>query len=138
MPTRAEMTARALKPWLRHVAIYERVSEARSQPRYRVRLMGSAYQEVFGDLTGQFLDEVLPPEAVPLWHAVLDVVLAGGRPTRFLTRSEITGKDYLISEYCSVPLANDAGESAYVMGVGYYEAGSWDDVAQAFAKLAAA
>lgn len=135
MPLRTEMSPRVLKPWLVNVSIYERVSVPAGR-RYRVRLLGSAYHQTFGDMTGQFLDAALPAAAVPLWEHVLDTLIAAPAPLRFVTRSEITGKDFLVSEYCSGPLADERGEPAYVIGVGYYHAGNWDNTIRALGSAA--
>ncbi len=129
MPSRLEMTPRVLKDWLPHVAFYERVEAEGGKRRYRVRLLGSAYLPLFGELTGCYLDEALPAAALPLWEYVLDTIVAQGAPLRFRTRSEITGKDFMISEYCSGPLTDPAGNANYVMAVGYYSPGNWDEIA---------
>ena len=53
------MSPRLLKSFLRDVAIYERIGEGQGR-RYRVRLMGTAFAQILGDLTGKFIDEAIP------------------------------------------------------------------------------
>ena len=50
IPKRADMGPRALKGHLPNVAIYERAVVG-DTPRYRVRLMGTQFAQVMGDLT---------------------------------------------------------------------------------------
>ena len=129
VPLRSSLTPRLLKDYLPHIAFYERVANEAGAWRYRIRLLGSAYQAVMGEHTGKFLDEFLPPEHLDLWSSVLDTILKHGAPLRFLTRSEITGRNYLVGEYCSAPVVDRSGEPNLVLAVGYYGADRrWEDV----------
>ena len=129
VPLRSSLTPRLLKEYLPHIAFYERVEGDAGGWRYRVRLLGSAYQAVMGERTGKFLDEFLSPEHLELWSSVLDTILDHGAPLRFLTRSEITGRNYLVGEYCSAPVADRSGEPNLVLAVGYYSADRrWEDI----------
>ena len=55
--------------------------------------MGTAFAQILGDLTGKFIDEAVPAEFVPRWHASLDATLATGAPLRFLGREDTKGHD---------------------------------------------
>ena len=131
MPTRQDATPRVLKPYLPHVVIYDRIAGEYGKPRYRVRLMGSAYRAILGELTGKFLDDALPPAHARMWHVTLDTILAHGAPLRFRGCSETTGKTFLASEFFAAPLADAHGAPTFVLGVGYYGPGRWDDVVSA-------
>jgi hypothetical protein len=122
MPARLEMTPRLLKDCLPHVAFLERVPREDGH-RYRVRLFGSAYQPIFGELTGRFLDDGLPPAVAPLWHAALDAVFGYGAPLRIAGRSEVPDKEFFAAEYFAAPLTDPAGNPSFAMAVGYYRAG---------------
>ena len=132
MPSRQEMSPRVLKDWLPHISFYERVQPEGAPRRYRVRLLGTAYQPIWGDLTGAFLDEALPSEHLPLLEAVLDTVLAHRQPLRFLTRSVVTGRNYLVAEFFSAALADARGEPNVVLSAGYFAAKSWDEIARGY------
>ena len=132
MPSREEMTPRILKDWLPHVSFYERVQSADAPRRYRIRLLGTAYEQVWGDPTGRFLDEALPAEHLPLLEAVLDTVLGHGKPLRFLTHSVITGRTYLVAEFFSAALTDAKGEANLVLSAGYFAPGNWREIARTY------
>lgn len=134
MPSRQEMTPRVLKDWLPHISVYERVQSTGTSRRYRIRLLGTAYQPVWGDLdlTGRFLDEALPQEHLPLLETVLDTVLAHRGPLRFLTHSVVTGRTYLIAEFFSAALTDAEGEANFILSAGYFAPGNWDEVARRY------
>ena len=87
IPRRRDMTARLLRPYMRMLSLYERVLADDGARRHRVRLMGSAVVQVLGELTGHFLDEVVPEEFLPRWCPMIDVPLAAGAPMRLLNSS---------------------------------------------------
>jgi hypothetical protein len=121
IPYRRDMTARLLKPYLNSVAIYERVETPGGEVRYRVRLMGSKIVQVFGELTGKFLDEAVPEDFVARWHALPDVTLGTGGPVRLLIRSDTFNKAHMVAEYLCVPLRADDGAAKLVLYAGHYE-----------------
>ena len=58
LPRRAEFSFEALRPWLSHVTLIERVGEP---PRFRIRLVGTTIATYLGaDLTGRFLEDAFP------------------------------------------------------------------------------
>jgi len=129
IPYRRDMTARLLRPYLNSVAIYERVENSNGEVRYRVRLMGSRIVQVFGELTGKFLDEAVPEDYVARWHALPDVTLGTGGPVRLLIRSDTFNKAHMVAEYLCVPLRADDGAAKLVLYAGHYEGlRSWAEV----------
>ena len=129
IPFRREMTARLLQPFMRSIALYERVAGEDGSRRWRVRLMGSTVVRFLGELTGKFLDEVVPEKFLPRWHAMGDVTLAIGLPARFLVRSDTFDKPYLVAEYFFAPLRADDRAASMVLMVGCYDGKfSWADV----------
>lgn len=118
MPKRSEMTPRELKDFLRDIVIFERKSANPS--RYSWRLIGTKVSEVAGHQTGKTFEESVPEEHLPRWIECGDLILDGGQPLRFLGRVHISGREYLGAENLFVPLANDNGEPAYVMGLCHY------------------
>jgi len=114
IPKRTDMTPRLLKDHLPHIAIYERVT-AGEEHRYRARLMGTQFAQVMGDLTGKFIDSVIPPQFLPRWTAALDAVLDGGVPLRFVSRSDTANKSFLVGEFFEAPLLTDDGSMSLVI-----------------------
>ncbi len=137
LPTRADMTPRVLKPFLRDIAIYERVPHASGGHRYRVRVVGDTFAHVMGDLIGKFIDDAVPAKFLPRWIASLDATLAAAAPLRFLSRSDTNDMSFLVAEYFSAPLAGPDGTPSLVLGVAHYDgARSWETVcAEACARL---
>jgi hypothetical protein len=121
IPYRRDMTARLLRPYLNSVAIYERAEGPGGEVRYRVRLMGSKIVQVFGELTGKFLDEAVPEDYVARWHALPDVTLGTGGPVRLLIRSDTFNKAHMVAEYLCLPLRADDGAAKLVLYAGHYE-----------------
>jgi len=128
LPRRADFNPRALKSLIRNVAIYERVTD--EQVRHRVRLMGTAYTEVMGDLSGKFIDEAVTKELLPRWNAAFDAAFEAGAPLRFLSRSETGGRTYLVAEYFEAPLLADDGSPTMILAAGHFAPRRWADVAE--------
>jgi len=120
IPPRREMSARMLKAMLRDVAIYERVRAEDGRRRYRVRLIGSGFAQIVGDLTGKFIDEAVVPEMVSRWYGALDATLGAAAPLRFVGREETNGMIFLTGEFFSAPLRADDGQMNLVLGSARY------------------
>ena len=118
MPARSEMTARDLKDYLRHIMLVQRESENPSH--YRWRLIGTSLTDIIGHHTGKSFEESIPSEHLQRWNGVCDMILESEQPWRFLGRVHIRGREYLKAENLYMPLANDNGEPAFVMGVCRY------------------
>lgn len=128
IPPRRAMSPRLLKPFLRDIAIYERAGEA-GKRRYRVRLMGTAFAQITGDLTGKFVDEAIPFEFVPRWHAALDATLGARMPLRFLGREDTNQMTFLTGEFFSAPLMADDGQLNQVLAAARYSGKRpWEEV----------
>jgi hypothetical protein len=114
VPARQAMTARKLQPFMRNIAIYERIGEG-AQRRYRVRLMGSGIVQYYGELTGKYVDEAVPEKYLARWYAVSDITLATHKPVRLLLRADTFDKSYMVAEYLCAPLAAEAGTVKFVL-----------------------
>jgi hypothetical protein len=113
MPHRSRLTARLMKPYLGDISIIERVSA--DPVRYRVRLMGTRLTGVLGEMQGRYLDETLAPAVLPHWQRRLGLTLAENRPMRFVSRVDLKGKTYLVSENLWAPLAGDDASCPLVL-----------------------
>jgi hypothetical protein len=128
IPLRRTMSPRLLKSFLRDIAIYERVGEGPAR-RYRVRLMGTAFAQILGDLTGKFLDEAVRAEILPRWYAALDTTLGARVPLRFLGREDTNQMSFLTGEFFSAPLMSDSGEVNLVLGAARYSGKRpWEEI----------
>ena len=119
IPLRRTMSPRLLKSFLRDIALYERIGNGPDR-RYRVRLMGTSFAQILGDLTGKYLDEAIPAEMRPRWHAALDATLGTQAPLRFLGREDTNQMTFLTGEFFSAPLMADDGEVNLVLGAARY------------------
>jgi hypothetical protein len=126
LPSRKDFTPRSLKSLLRNVVIYERVTNGTT--RYRVRLMGTAFAEIMGDLSGKFLDEAVPPQHLVRWHAALDAALEAGAPLRFVARTDTVDKPFLVGEYFEAPILTDDGSTSMILAAGMFAPRHWADV----------
>jgi hypothetical protein len=120
IPPRRVMSARLLRSLVRDIAIYERVVTAEGARRYRVRLFGTGFAHIVGDLTGKYIDEAVGREFVPRWHAALDVTLAENAPLRFVGREDTNNMIFLTGEFFSAPLTADDGQVSLVLGSARY------------------
>jgi hypothetical protein len=120
IPLRRVMSARMLKSVLRDIAIYERIAPLEGARRYRVRLMGTGFAHIVGDLTGRFIDEAIAAEFVPRWHAALDATLGANAPLRFVGREDTNNMTFLTGEFFSAPLTADDGRVNLVLGSARY------------------
>ena len=129
IPHRRTMSPRLLKSFLRDIAIYERLKGDDGRRRYSVRLMGTAFAQILGDLTGKYVDEAIPSEFVPRWHAALDVTLTARAPLRFLGREDTNRMTFLTGEFFSAPLIADDGQMSLVLSAARYSGKRpWEEV----------
>lgn len=118
MPMRNDLTARDLKNYLRDILIFERLRKNPSQ--YLWRLCGTKVTEIVGHHTGKTVEESVPPEHLERWNESFDLILASEQPWRFFGRVRIQGREYLHAEHLHMPLANDNGEPAFILGLCRY------------------
>lgn len=107
LPARGAMTARKLQPYMRNIALYERIGEG-AQRRYRVRLMGSGIVQYYGELTGKTFEEAVPEAFLPRWYALADIALAARRAVRLVLRADTFDKAHLVAEYLCAPLVSES------------------------------
>lgn len=129
IPLRQVMSPRLLKSFLRDIALYERLVGPGGTRRYRVRLMGTAFAQIMGDLTGKFVDEAVAIEFLPRWHAALDATLGQRAPLRFVGREDTNAMPFLTGEFLSAPLAADDGQVNLVLAAARFSGKRpWDVV----------
>ena len=91
--------------------------------------MGSGVVEIFGELTGRFLDETIPEEYLSRWYSMVDIPLATGVPMRLVARGDTFDKSYIVGEHLCAPLRTDDGEVKLVLtGACFDGTHSWTEV----------
>lgn len=116
MPARADMTARAMKKYMPHMSLLERVGTGKSA-RYRVRLHGTALASYAGDKTGQYLEDILPRHLVGSYASVYDTVLELLEPVRLVRDFQAPEIDYLAGESLIAPLASASGGTPLILSI---------------------
>jgi hypothetical protein len=117
MPGRADMTARAMKPYMTHMSLLERVEAG----RYRIRLHGSVLAAYAGDGTGKFLDALIAPRQLESFTALYDTALALRVPVRVVSFYQTPKIAYLVGESLLAPLAAPGGATPILLSVTYAE-----------------
>lgn len=118
VPERSLFDAKALKPFLPNVTIIERerVGESAS---YRFRLIGTEIARLFGEKTGERLEDAVPPSFVERWSSAYETVLKARRPLRVETRFELPQVSYLDGETFFAPLRSKSGEIELILAATY-------------------
>jgi len=102
---------RALEPFLRNIGLLESIGG-----RFRFRLSGSALVDLFGERTGQYLDEMTSKTLLANWTAAYTMVLRHGGPVRIFNHKL---SPILNGEMFAAPLAPDAQANPMVMVAAY-------------------
>jgi len=118
MPARADMTARAMKPFMSQMSLLERVSE-KGKDRYRVRLHGSTLARYSGDATGKWLEDVVGAVRIGSYLGIYDAVLALKIPLRVISRYQAPEIDYLDGESFVAPLSVPTSQTPIILSVTY-------------------
>jgi hypothetical protein len=123
IPKRRDLTPKVMQSFLKRVAVFERVDRPFGTYRYRARLTGQEFTLAYAEMSGKFLDEVLPKKFLVRWKLLGDVVLAWGKPIRYLTPTEAFSRDYSVLEQLMAPMLDDAGNATLLLFVGNFERG---------------
>lgn len=119
MPARAGMTLKDLKSVLGNLAFLSIVHEAGRQ-RFKVRLMGGTLDDYVAPMTGQFIDEALPPHFADKWTALWRPAIDERTPLRSVNRVEYRAQRWYLAETIYAPLADDGETPDVLMIVCYY------------------
>jgi len=129
IPKHHDLPPKVMRPFLKKVAIFERVAAPSGHHRYRARLTGQEFTLAYDEMSGRFLDEVLSQKYLARWTKIVDVVLAWGRPVRYLTVTEAFGRGHSVLEHFIAPLLDDAGAATHLLFVCNFERRcEWDTV----------
>jgi len=107
MPARAEISPRAMRDFLPFVGLIEWTAKPKGGEDYFVRLIGGKIEEIFGSMTGQFIDRTLPPDIAIRWRLVLDEVRKNGTPLAVSSRVAFNNLRHMKQELFVAPLGED-------------------------------
>ena len=118
MPQRADLTARAMKPFLTQMSLLERVL-ADGRQRYRLRIHGTALARYSIDGTGKFLEEVVLGDRIHGYIALYDTLIEARVPLRVVSNYQAPEIDYLTGETLLAPLSVPASGTPLILSVTY-------------------
>jgi len=118
MPSRADLTARVMKPFLTQMSLLERV-RVDGQPRYRLRIHGSALARYCVDGTGKFLEDIVLGERIHGYRALYDTLLEVCAPLRVVSNYQAPEIDYLTGETLLAPLSVNTSDTPLILSVTY-------------------
>jgi hypothetical protein len=118
--SRTDFDARTIKSYMRNLSILDIVAQPDGSRRYRYRYFGSAIVEVFGEHTGHYIEEFIPPNRMARWTAGHDLVTLSCRPLRFVINYNSPQINFLSSESLVLPLGDEAGNVSMLMCCLYF------------------
>ena len=121
MPSRADLDPIEMRGFLANVALVD-VLAAEQPPTFRVRVAGTAVEEVFGHLTGRKLAD-LGEYFAARWHGLFQSAVDARAPVRITTRVTLERRDHLTAEALVAPLAEDGAAISML----FVSAGFWTD-----------
>lgn len=114
IPRRSDFSIRDLVKVLPQTGIVDLV-HGPAGPRFFVRLNGSALDHYFTPITGQFVDDAVPPYFAERWKAIFVAPLNARAPVRVVARTEYRDQLYLVGETLLLPLAEDGSTPTSVL-----------------------
>ena len=122
MPSRAGLDPVEMRAFVANVALVDVLTPSAdlAEPTFRIRLAGTAVEEVFGHLTGKLVAE-LPEYFRERWHNLFMAGVNAGGPVRITTRVTLERKDFLTAEALLAPLSEDGSSvSKLFVCVGFW------------------
>lgn len=104
MPSRSDLKPTAMRKFTEHVGLVEVQHEAAGEAGYFIRRAGGKWEEVFGPMTGRYIQEFLPPQIEMRWREALGAVCNAKAPVRVTTRIQFQQKNWLKAELFFAPL----------------------------------
>lgn len=98
------------------------IIERDADGRFRCRLAGTRMREVYGfEVTGKYLDEVMPTGAVAFRKSIYQTALDGRCALFCRIRFSVPGREFVASDRLYVPvLSDETGEAAVLVGAQRY------------------
>jgi len=105
MPARTDIDPAGMRGFITNVGLVDVLTDERGQPAFRVRLAGTAIEDVFGPMQGKLLRE-LPPYFAARWTGLFVAMADDGVPRRITTRVAFKSQDFLRLEALFAPLSD--------------------------------
>lgn len=115
MPARSDLDPLDMRGFLPHVALVDIVVRPGLPHGYRIRLAGTAIEEVFGPISGRLLDEAVPAETAARWTKMFQATIDARAAIRVSTRVSYDRSDYLDVEAFFGPLADDGADISMLL-----------------------
>jgi hypothetical protein len=106
-PRRADLHPGAMRKFLPHIGLVT-VQREHERAVYTIRQAGTAWEDIFGPMTGKRLGEFLPVAIQERWREVFDAVCDAVAPLRVTTRIEFQRKSWLKTELFVAPVRDGA------------------------------
>lgn len=103
MPARADLNPGAMRKFTPHIGLVELRRDA-GDNRYFIRRAGARWEDVYGAMTGKFLQDFLPAHLAEAWEGVFDSVAELAKPIRLTTQVDFEDKSWLEIELMIAPL----------------------------------
>lgn len=119
IPSRHDLTARAVKDFVSNIIILERIWGK----HYRIRLMGTRITSAIGEMQGKCLHEALRSDVARRWTLALDRVLRTLRPIRIVNRVILSNHGFLEAEILLAPLLDEGHHPTMVFSAVAFQSG---------------
>jgi hypothetical protein len=120
MPRRADIDPAEIPRLLPHLQLVERVDG-----RYRYRLAGTAIVAAYGsELTGKFVDQIIPPARRPIAQRHYTMVYETKRPLFMRNKYTTTRAVDIVASRVILPLSGDGSEVSMVVMAQTFEYGA--------------
>ena len=116
MPSRADLDPLDMRSFLPYVGLVE-CEPSGGGLDFRVRLAGTAVEDIFSPISGRRPGEFLPPEIAARWRYALETTVKAAVPLRFVTRLALESKDFLTTEILIAPLSEDGRKVSMLFAV---------------------
>jgi hypothetical protein len=107
MPSRDDLNPAGMRKFSPHVGLIEIRADPDGHTDYFIRRAGGKWEEVYGPMTGRYIQEFLPPHLEGRWRALFDAVLERNLPVCARTGIEFQKKTWLMAEMFVAPLGRD-------------------------------
>ncbi len=121
IPCRVDMTPKAMKGFLRHLAIVD-VVPSPGGTRFRLRISGTEVERMLGHLPMDFLEAVVPEPYLSRWQGVLNLALEMRSPIRIFGQVEFRNRAYLGAEIFLGALGLYADSPSAILVVVHFDA----------------
>lgn len=127
MPDRTDIDPRAFGPYLGHLTLFNIRFSDGAVDGLVPRIVGSDFENVFGDLMSTPLDEKLPPAIYNRWRLVVSGMMEAGGPVRATGPIVYKGKEHLVVELLVAPLSSEGADFSILYVVSVFLPGTPDD-----------